>query len=155
MTKEQPTRIPWPPLLLVAAFAAAWILHRQLPLPWPGLDDWPARAVGIGFGIVGVALIFWSIRTLQQHETTFLPHRQSDALVTSGPYRIVRNPIYLGDVFVLFGLAEISKNIWLVIAAIAFAAAVTWLSILPEEAHLEAHFGDKYREYKAKTRRWI
>ena len=53
------------------------------------------------------------------------------------------------------GLAEVTKNIWFVILGLGFAVAVTWLSILPEERHLEARFGDDYRAYKDKTRRWI
>jgi protein-S-isoprenylcysteine O-methyltransferase Ste14 len=87
--------------------------------------------------------------------TTILPHRRSDALVTSGPFRRFRNPIYLGDVMVLLGLAELTKNIWFVAVAIAFAGLVTWLAILPEERHLEARFGEAWRHYKARSRRWL
>lgn len=155
MSADRPTSIPWPPLVLIAAAFSAWVLGRLHPITWPGLDDWPARAVGIGFGVIGSVLIAWAIRTLHQHNTTVQPHKQSDVLVTEGPYRMFRNPIYLGDVFLMFGLAEITKNVWFVILAIAFAIVVTWLSILPEEDHLEARFGEAYRDYKAKTKRWI
>ncbi len=150
-----PTSIPWPPILIVLAIGIAVVLGSFAPLPWPGLDDGPAKLVGIAIGIAGLALVIWAIVTLHQHKTTVMPNKGSSELVTSGPFRWVRNPIYLGDVFIFMGLAEVTKNIWFVILGLVFAVLVTWLSVLPEERHLEARFGDDYRAYKAKTRRWI
>ncbi len=147
--------IPWPPILLVAALAAAFTAGSLWPLPWPGQDDGPARFIGIGFGVLGFVLTAWAVATLIGHSTTVMPDRRSDTLVTSGPYRFVRNPIYLGETFLLLGLAEFTKNIWFVAAAAGFAVSVTALQILSEERHLEARFGDAYRRYKAATRRWI
>lgn len=147
--------VPWPPILLVAALALAIAAGSLWPLPWPGQDDGPARFVGLGFGVLGVVLTAWAVATLIRHNTTVMPDRRSDTLVTSGPYRFVRNPIYLGETFLLLGLAEITKNIWFAAAAAGFAVSVTALQILSEERHLEARFGDAYRSYKAATRRWI
>jgi protein-S-isoprenylcysteine O-methyltransferase Ste14 len=152
---ERPSRIPWPPLLLIGILAAAFVLGRAWPLPWPGLDDWPARAVGLGLGAAGVVLLTYAILTLRRHGTTVLPDVGATALVTSGPYRRFRNPIYLADCLILFGAAELTKNIWFVIGAAVFAVLVTLLAILPEERHLERRFGDAYLDYKAKTRRWL
>jgi protein-S-isoprenylcysteine O-methyltransferase Ste14 len=142
-------------LLLVAVLVAAWLARRLCPLPWPGLDDWPARLVGYGLGIAGIALVAWSIATLHRAGTTVQPTRGTDRLVTDGPFRWRRNPIYMGDVLILLGLAELTHNIWLVILAPVFALAVYRLAILPEERHLEARFGQAYLEYKARTRRWF
>ncbi len=155
MSADRPSNIPWPPLLLILCAVGAWLLDRWFPLPWPGLDDGGARFVGLSFGVIGIVLIAWGIVTLKRHHTTFKPHAASTNLVTTGPFQVLRNPIYLGDVFVFLGLAEVTKNIWFVILGLVFSVAVTWLAILPEEAHLEARFGDAYRNYKAKTRRWI
>jgi protein-S-isoprenylcysteine O-methyltransferase Ste14 len=152
---ERPSRIPWPPVLLIGVLAAAVVLGRVWPLAWPGLDDWPARAVGLGLGAAGVVLLVYAILTLRRHGTTVLPDVGATTLVTSGPYRRFRNPIYLADCLILFGLAEITKNIWFVIGAATFAVLVTLLAILPEERHLERRFGDAYLDYKAKTRRWL
>ncbi len=69
--------------------------------------------------------------------------------------RIRRNPIYIADVLMLLGVAELTKNVWFAIFAVAFVPLVTWLAILPEERHLEDRFGDTYRAYKASTRRWF
>ena len=152
---ERPSRIPWPPIVFVAVLAAAIALDWVQPIPWPGLDDWPARAVGLGFGITGIALLAYAIITLRQHDTTYLPDVGATTLVTSGPFRRFRNPIYLADCFILLGLAELTKNVWFVAAAFAFAGLVTWLAILPEERHLERRFGDAYRAYKENSRRWL
>ena len=50
-TADRPNRIPWPPILIVLAVIAALVLDRYVPLPWPGLDDFAARVVGIGIGL--------------------------------------------------------------------------------------------------------
>lgn len=154
-TADRPSRIPWPPLLLISVLAAAVALGRLWPLPWPGLDDWPARAVGLGFGVVGIVLLTFALVTLRRHGTTVLPDVAASTLVTSGPYSRFRNPIYLADCFILLGLAELTKNVWFVAAALVFALLVTWLAILPEERHLERRFGEAYRAYKEKSRRWL
>ena len=146
---------PWPPVLLVAAIAAAWLLGRAAPIGWPGVNDGPAHVLGLGFGVVGAALIALSVAALTRSGTTVMPDGASTALVTSGPYGYFRNPIYLGEVLVLFGVAELTKNAWFAAAAVAFAVLVTGLQIMAEERHLEAQFGDAYRAYKARTRRWI
>lgn len=163
MTEPQPdsaatgraNTFPWPPVLFLAAILAAYALGRVAPLTWPGTDDTPARVIGAGLGIAGLLLAIAGIWTLIRHSTTVRPDRASDVLVTSGPYRLFRNPIYLGEVLILFGLAELTKNVWYVAAAIFFAVLVTWLQIIPEERHLEARFGEAYRDYMRRSRRWI
>ena len=152
---QRPTRIPWPPVLIATTLAAAWILESTTPMSWPGLDDQPARIAGSAIGVAGLALMAWAIFTLRRARTTILPHHGASALVTSGPFRFRRNPMYLGEVMFFLGLAELTKSVWLVILAPVFALLITWLAILPEEHHLEAKFGDTYRAYKARTRRWI
>lgn len=153
--EERANSFPWPPVLFVLAIAAAWAMGRASPLGWPGIDDLGARVVGIGFGIAGVVLITTAILALRRHKTTVMPHGKSSTLVTSGPFGFFRNPIYLGEVLILLTLAELTKNVWFVAAAAAFALAVTLLQILPEERHLESLFGEAYRDYKRHTRRWI
>jgi len=150
-----PSRVAWPPILLAAVIVGSWLLGKYLPLPWPGLGDWPASLIGFSIGIGGIALITWAAVTLHKHKTTILPHRSASALVTSGPFAYFRNPVYLGDVMVLLGLAELTRNVWFVILAFVFAILITWLAILPEERHLLVRFGAAYRDYMKKARRWI
>jgi protein-S-isoprenylcysteine O-methyltransferase Ste14 len=154
-TSDRPTSIPWPPILIVAVIAAAALLSRAAPLQWPGLDDSAAHYVGLGLGALGIVLLVVAILTLRMAGTTVCPHAGASALVTTGPYRRFRNPIYLADCLILFGIAELTKNVWFVIGAFAFGLLVTWLSILPEERYLERRFGRAYLDYKSKSRRWI
>ncbi len=152
---EAATLFPWPPMLFVTAIAAAWLLMPLVPLPWPGLDDTAAHLIGLAFGALGLLLIVSGFWALVAHRTTYLPHRASTTLVTSGPFARFRNPIYLGEVFLLLYGAEITKSIWFVAAALLFGILVTVLQIIPEERHLEATFGKDYLDYKARSRRWI
>ena len=126
---DRPSAVPWPPILLATTVTAAILLGRLAPLPWPGLDDLAARIVGTGIGCAGLGLMAWAIWTLYRARTTVQPHRPADHLVTTGPFTRFRNPIYLGDVMVLLGVAELTKNLWFVGAAIVFAVFVTWLAI--------------------------
>jgi protein-S-isoprenylcysteine O-methyltransferase Ste14 len=131
------------------------LAHRAHRLPWPGLDDMPARIVGYGLGIAGLALFAWGLFTLWRSGTSLMPHHGAQKLVTGGPFRYRRNPIYMGEVLMLLGLAEITGNVWFVIVAPLFAIAIYQLAILPEERHLEDRFGQAYLDYKEHTRRWF
>lgn len=111
--------------------------------------------IGVGLGAAGLGLMAWAAVTFRRHRTTILPHKGADRLATDGPFRRYRNPIYVADVLLILGAAEFTKNLWLVLLVPVFAGLVTWLAILPEERHLEARFGEEYRAYKERTKRWI
>lgn len=151
----RPSSLPWPPILLVAIVATAIAAGYVVPLPWPGVDDLMGHIAGLSLGVAGIALVAWAAWTLRRHGTTILPDKAADVLVTDGPFRFRRNPIYIGHVLMLLGIAEVTHNIWFAILAVPYIPLVTWLAVLPEERHLEARFGDAYRAYKARTRRWI
>jgi len=151
----RPSAVPWPPLLFAAALGAGVGLGRLYPLSWPGLDDTGARVLGYGFGLAGLVLIGWGVLAMMRAGTNILPHRGADTLVTGGPFRIWRNPLYMGETLVFLGLAQVTGNIWMAIVGVAFALGVLKLAILPEERHLEARFGDAYLAYKSRTRRWF
>lgn len=150
-----PSRVPWPPLLLVAVAAGAVLLGYWRPLAWPGQGDFAARVAGLALGGAGLALFVWSAVTLRRHGTTILPDKAADVLVTDGPYRFRRNPIYLAHGLMLLGIAELTRNVWFAILALAYLGLVTWLSVLPEERHLAARFGEAWDAYKSRTRRWL
>ena len=152
---SRPSAVPWPPVLIGAALGSAALLGRTYPLAWPGLDDLPARVVGHGLGAAGLALAFWGLATLYAAGTTVHAHKSADRLVTEGPFRFRRNPIYMGEVLAFLGLAELTHNIWFAIIAPLFAIAIQRLAILPEERHLEERFGQGYLDYKERTRRWF
>lgn len=153
--EERPASFPWPPVLFAGALAVALGLGRLLPLPWPGLDDMPARMVGYGFGVAGIVLSAWAILTLQRAHTNIMPNRAAGRLITWGPYRVWRHPIYMAETLMLLGLAQVTGNIWFAISAAAFTVLVLGLAIVPEERHLEARFGEDFTAYRARSRRWF
>jgi protein-S-isoprenylcysteine O-methyltransferase Ste14 len=130
-------------------------MQTLLPLPWPGIGDTASRIAGLGLGVAGLVLMGWAILTLRRSRTTVMPTAGATKLVTEGPFRYRRNPIYLADMLILLGIAELIRNFWLVLLTPVLGILVTWLAILPEERHLEARFGDAYREYKERTRRLL
>jgi protein-S-isoprenylcysteine O-methyltransferase Ste14 len=152
---SRPSAIPWPPVLFVAALVLGWLAGRFYPLRWPGLDDLPARLIGYGLGAAGVALMAWGLVTLARAGTTMMPNKGADRLVTEGPFRYRRHPVYLGEVLILLGLAQVTLNVWLAILAPLFALAVYKLAIEAEERHLEERFGQVYLDYKERTRAWF
>ena len=122
---ERPTTFPWPPVLLVLCVIAAWVLQIGIPLTWPGVGDTASHIAGLAVGLAGVALMAWSIITLRRARTTVMPNEAASALVTDGPFRFRRNPIYLADMLILLGIAELMGNIWLVLLTPVFGILVT------------------------------
>jgi len=142
-----------PPLWMLAFMGVAWGLARLIPVIHA------ASGVLQGAGIVlagaGIALIGWSAFWFWRKKTTIEPHHTPGTLIIEGPYRLSRNPIYLGMVAILTGqvlwLGAVSPVILppllLLILTIRFAK--------PEEAALIATFGDEGQAYLSATRRWL
>lgn len=151
-----PNIIPWPPLLYIAACVCAYGLSRIYELPWPGgmTGEWLFMS-GL---LIGAIAIFIDVRTfieLRNHKTTVMPTKTANRLVTSGPFAISRNPIYLSNTMICFALAFIFANAWFIVGGLVAAFATHHLAILREERHLEARFGTAWRHYAKKVRRWI
>ena len=83
------------------------------------------------------------------------PGSRSTTIVDSGPYRFTRNPIYLGMVLGLIGLAIAFNSLWLLLTLVPFALVIRYGVVAREEAYLERKFGDVYRRYRARVRRWL
>jgi protein-S-isoprenylcysteine O-methyltransferase Ste14 len=142
-----------PPLYLACAILVMYALDRLAPLArWHGTLS---RVLGVLVAALGVGVAVWSTRLFRSAGTTIRVFEESSALVTSGPYRFSRNPIYLSMMALLFGL-----NLWLeslspFFVILLFAVLIQQKFILAEESGLERHFGAVYTEYKGRVRRWI
>ncbi len=153
---DRPNRIPWPPILLIATIALGVGLHWLVPLPWIyGLAALEATAMGVTMIVAAVAIDIWAALVFRKHKTTIQPHQRSTRLVTRGPFRFSRNPIYVGNLMVVAGLGLVLSNLWLLIATPVLGFALHKLAIAREEQHLEELFADQWRDYKARVRRWI
>lgn len=153
---DRPNRIPWPPILLVLAIALAIGLQWLVPLPWIyGLAALEATALGVTMIVAAFAIDIWAALIFRNHKTTIMPHQPSVRLVTCGPFRFSRNPIYVGNLMVVAGLGLLLSNLWLLLATPVLGFALQKLAITREERHLEALFAGQWRDYKARVRRWI
>ena len=154
--RATPNRIPWPPILYLAAIAAALLLNVLYPLPWLSspLSDLLFAAGWLVLAAV-VAIDVTAMRTLHRAQTTILPHRGAMHLVTGGPFAISRNPIYLANTMLMIGAAMVSGITWFLPFAFLAAFATQKLAIEREERHLQERFGKRYRDYARKVRRWI
>lgn len=142
-----------PPLIYVAGFLVGVALELAFPIgPLP-------PAVAVLAAIVGAAL--WlaldatAMRLFVRAGTSIPPMKPSTALVTSGPYALSRNPMYLGMAFLYAGLALALGVIWALAMLPVVLVAVDRLVIAREERYLEARFGSDYLGYKGRVRRWI
>lgn len=142
-----------PPILLLIHLFAAFLLNWLLPLPF----TFPRVLVWIGYAlvIIGLALPFSAANQFMKAHTTLDPHSSVTQIVTSGPYRFSRNPIYLGFVCFLIGFTLIFKTYWGLILSPLFIVLMNILVIKYEEAYLEKKFGDVYTSYKSRVRRWL
>lgn len=154
--ESTPNVLPWPPIIYLVAIALAAILNFLYPLPWIGepLSD---MLFAIGWlAIIGaIALYVSSTRAMKKANTTILPHRGSDHLVTRGAFSLSRNPIYLANTVIMIAIALITGVVWFILFGLIAAFATQKLAIEREEKHLELRFGKKYRDYRKSVRRWI
>lgn len=149
-------RIPWPPLIYLAAIAASVVLGLLVPLPRiTGPFGNVLYAIGWLVIIAVIALWATSFRVMRRAGTTLDPSGEPSHLLTGGPFSITRNPIYLANTLLLFGVGFIAGNWWFILLGIVAAILTQKIAIEFEEKVLAEKFGRKYRDYAKKVRRWI
>ena len=150
----RPRTLILPPAPYAAALIGGWWLdHHVHALPLDGR----AAALPLGWLLVGIglALFVWTLWTLWRHHTTVNPYKAASSLCTSGPFRVSRNPIYVGDWFILLGASLLLGTAWPLLFSPLIWLMLRYGVIRHEEAHLEARFGEAYRDYKRRVRRWL
>ncbi|MGL3605469.1 methyltransferase family protein [Rhizobium sp. G187] len=151
----KPLRYPWPPVLYGMALLLALVAAQLAPLPMGSGHPWLFRTGGLLLFIAAVLLDIWAMKTLFEHQTPFTNTGCARHLVKTGPYRLTRNPIYLGYTLATIGLGLMMGNGWLLLAALLAAIGIRFAVIRCEEQHLLARFGIDYEYYCRRTRRWI
>ncbi len=142
-----------PPLVMLAAIVTGAALSFLAPLPVSRRNT--LRLAGVPFLAAGLAMVGTALRRMRRLGTNVDPHRPATALVTGGPYRFSRNPIYLGLTLGYAGLGLLANSLWFVPFAAAFLLIIQTQVIRFEETYLENKFGEDYRQYKGRVRRWI
>lgn len=153
MIHDRPNAWPWPPLIYLGTLLL-WPLADQL-MPLDMSLPPAVRLGGFGLMLVGFIIDGWAMLTLRRAHTTIMPHRGALVLVSDGPYRFSRNPIYVGNTIVIAGLGVVIASWWLLLAAFAATALVFVLAVRREEMHLALRFGAAWDSYASRVRRWV
>jgi protein-S-isoprenylcysteine O-methyltransferase Ste14 len=154
---DVPGVIMFPPLILLIAVAASVAGEFLLPLsflPAPGLGN-PLSWIGAILFIAGPALSAAGSREFDRQGTNVRPNLPALKLVTSGPYRFTRNPMYLGMIIGLGGLVLAASLDFGVLVWVLFVLVLHFGVVLREEQYLTRKFGAPYAEFLSKTRRWL
>jgi protein-S-isoprenylcysteine O-methyltransferase Ste14 len=150
-------RIP-PPLLLAVVYVVGWILETQalrLQLSREAVMPRTLRFAGEALIMLGAILTLWSMLTFRRAATPVLPNRPASQLVTTGPYRLSRNPIYVGLAAMYAGLAIVMNMAWPLLLLPIALVLLYHLVISREERYLSHRFGEEYSAYQRRVRRWL
>ena len=145
-----------PPFLYLACLVLGLVLDHVLPLPFAlpdiALVRWTA---GGGLILLGVAIVAAGVRNFSRAATPVPSNQPVRALVTTGIHGWSRNPIYVGMFLLYAGIGLAARSPWVLILALPLAITLRCGVVAREEAYLERRFGDAYRDYKARVRRWL
>jgi protein-S-isoprenylcysteine O-methyltransferase Ste14 len=152
-TADNPGVVVLPPLL----YGSALILVLGLRWFWPMriLGHAVALWYGLALVLLAVAIAIWGRRTMQAAGTNVSPLRPTTAIVTSGPFRFSRNPLYLALALLYFGLTLAFNTWWGIVLLVPLLIIMHYGVVLREERYLEQRFGGTYGQYRSTVRRYV
>ena len=148
----KPSKI-MPPTWLLIAIITMLILSLVFPVAWIVPPKW--NLIGLVFLASGIGLNLIADNSFKQAETTVKPYQESSHLVTTGAFQISRNPMYLGMVLILAGIALLLRSLSPFVVILPFAILIDRTYIRIEERMLAERFGASWEAYRARTRRWL
>ena len=137
-------------LILLVLSVVSWFVF-----PAPVLLNAPVTWCGLLFIGSGIILAIRCRTLFLQNRTTLSPYVSPTVLMTTGPFRFSRNPVYLSMAFLLLGSAVLMGTLVPFVFVVLFVVIIEVLFIPDEELVLEERFGEEYREYKREVRRWM
>ena len=143
----------WPPVAIGAPLLAGWLATRLWGDP-VGLGGW-RLPLGWVLVVLFAGWNSWSLWLFARHETGLLPRRPTRAMIEEGPYRLSRNPLYVGLLCLYLGLALLAPTVWGLVLFPVAVLLVRWGAISPEERFLHQRFGAAYDDYRRRVRRWL
>ena len=144
----------WPPVALGVPLVTGIVLTATVGDPWD-LPRQPAQIAGVLLVVAFVLWNGWTLSVMAAHRTSILPGGATTAVLQSGPFRVSRNPLYVGLVALDAGLALLAGSFWALVFVPVGIVALLWGAIWPEERYLAGKFGDDYAAYQARVRRWL
>jgi protein-S-isoprenylcysteine O-methyltransferase Ste14 len=143
----------WPPVAIGAPWIAGWAISAAAGDP-VGLGDW-RTPVGVVLLVAFLVWNGWSLLLFARHRTGLLPGMPTESMITEGPYRLSRNPLYVGLLALYLSLALLAGSFWALVLFPVAVLLVLWGAIRPEERFLRGRFGAAYDEYATRVRRWL
>jgi protein-S-isoprenylcysteine O-methyltransferase Ste14 len=142
-----------PPVLYGGAFVVVLLLHWAWPLT---IVRQPiAFWLGLVLLVPALALAAWGRRTMHEAGTNISPLKPAVSLVTSGPFRFSRNPLYVALTVLYLGFTILLNSWWGVILLIPVLVVLHWGVVRREERYLELKFGEEYAKYRSRVRRYL
>lgn len=142
-----------PPLIYLSGFVIGLVM--ELAYPVPILPDWIARWAGVLIALISIPIVVSAVRAMHHAKTTINVRKPTTAIVSGGPFRWSRNPVYLSLTLFYLGIALLINSLWIAGWVVPILVVMRWGVIAREEQYLERKFGPEYLAYKAKTRRWF
>ena len=152
--KSLELKIP-PPVYALSIALLMWLLSQHAPVVQ--LISSPWNKVGLAIIIIAGMFDLWSLFLFIKKKTTINPlsPKNTTGLVTTGLYKVSRNPMYVGMLLMLFGYAIWLGSVTSFLVVPLFYLVITKMQIKPEEVILEENFGQEYMDYKNSVRRWL
>ncbi len=152
-TSDSPQVIAPPPLIYLSGLAVGITLDLLNPLPFT--PDNLALPLGAALIVISIILVVIAIRAFIRAKTNIDVRKPTTSIVSTGPYRFTRNPIYLSMTLFTIGIAIWMNTLWIFITLIPVLLEIQFGVIAREEAYLTKKFGKEYLHYKSKMRRWL
>lgn len=152
-SKDCPDVISYPPIVYFGWFAFGLFLNWLIPLQSYECES--THIAGGILGFMGTALGLWGVYAFHRAGTNVRPNRPVTALVTDGPFRYSRNPLYVAMTVIYLGMTLSTGSWWPLAALLPVLVTVHWRIVLREEQFLEGKFGETYRAYRTRVRRWV
>ena len=148
------TMVP-PPIVAVSIGVGMWLISIVVPHAIPSMA--PRLIAALAIALLGGATAASGAAAFRKAHTTVNPlhPERTSAVVSNGIFRVTRNPMYLGLLLVLLGVAVFLWSLPALVGPLAFVAYIWGFQIVPEERVLERKFGTEYVEYKRRVRRWL
>jgi protein-S-isoprenylcysteine O-methyltransferase Ste14 len=150
---DNPGVIAPPPLIYAGALAAGLLANRRYRIPF--LPRRVARTLGLSMVVGGLAIGFLGSREMRRAETNLDPRKPATTVVTEGPFRFTRNPLYLSMVLIYLGISALANGLAPILLLPIVQRLMRRGVIEREERYLERKFGEEYLQYKVGTPRWI
>ena len=143
----------WPAFAVGMPLTAGLVASTVWGDPWTLAPAWTV----VGWVLVAAFCVWngWALLLVVRHRTGLLPGQETTDLITSGPFAVSRNPLYVGLAVLHAGVALVASSVWALLLLPVSVAALEWGAIRPEERLMRETFGERYEAYERRVRRWL